>query len=502
MSITSISSALRNASAHSDGRDYSLGRMYIDGQWQEPRGETSQVINPTTEEVVGHMAEGTTADAEAAAAAARAAQPGWAALPGADRAVVLQRIARGIEARSDELIALTMTEGGFTRSMATGFARRATDWFALAAEVTGRDRTIPTPAQPTPQPDGSTELLNGEIQRRPIGVAACIIPFNGPLFGASMKSAQALAMGNAVVLKTAPQNPLAVVELFRIFDEAGMPPGVANLVAGTSPEVGSALTRSRNVDLVSFTGSTAIGRQVYEAGAGTMKRMVLELGGKGACLVLKDADLDRAVRGIATVWTVNSGQICSAPTRAIVHRSVYAEVVDRLTTAARAVRVGSPFDEGTVAGPVISHAQRERITGLVDSAREEGAVVLTGDGRPDLGRGYFVAPTLLAECHNGMRAAREEIFGPVVTVIPFDDEEEAVRIANDSDFGLSSYVFSRDTARAYTVAGRLQAGTIQINTNSMKLDLPRGGVKMSGIGREGGEAGMEAFTELHGLVWS
>lgn len=501
MSITSTSSVPALAAAASGGRD-SIGRMYIDGQWQDSRGETSVIINPSTEEVVGRMAEGTAADAEAAAAAARAAQPGWAALSGSDRATVLQRVSRGIEARSAGLIELTMTEGGFTRSMATGFARRAAEWFALAAEVTGRDRTICTRVQRTPLPDGSVELLNGEIQRRPVGVAACIIPFNGPLFGASMKSAQALAMGNAVVLKTAPQNPLAVIELFRIFDEAGLPPGVANLVAGTSPEVGSALTRSPDVDLVSFTGSTTIGRQVYEAGAGTMKRMVLELGGKGACLVLEDADLDRAVRGISTVWTVNSGQICSAPTRAIVHRSVYDEVVDRLTRAARGVRVGSPFEEGTVAGPVISHAQRERITGLVDSAREEGAVVLTGDGRPDLDRGYFVAPTLLAECHNDMRAAREEIFGPVVTVIPFDDEEEAVRIANDSDFGLSSYVFSRDTARAYAVAGELRAGTIQINTNSMKLDLPRGGVKMSGIGREGGDAGMEAFTELHGVVWS
>lgn len=489
------------ATAHGTTAD-GVARMFIDGHWQKPAGEASAVIDPATEEIVGWMAEGTAADAEAAAAAARAAQPGWAAWPAQDRAQVLRSVSRGIAARAEDLIHLTMTEGGFTRSMATGFARRAVDWFAFAADVTGRRHVIPTPVQPTPRADGGTELLNGEIQRRPVGVAACIIPFNGPLFGAAMKSAQALAMGNAVVLKTAPQNPLAVVELFRILDEAGMPPGVANLVTGTSPEVGAALTRSQNVDLVSFTGSTAIGRQVYEAGAATMKRMVLELGGKGACLVFEDADLDRAVRGISTVWTVNSGQICSAPTRAIVHRSVYGEVVERLMAAARAVRVGSPFEEGTVAGPVISAAQQQRIAGLVASARDEGATVLTGEGRHDLDRGYFVTPTLLAECHNGMRVAREEIFGPVVTVIPFDDEDEAVRIANDSDFGLSSYVFSRDTARAYAVAARLQAGTIQINTTSMKLDLPRGGVKMSGIGREGGDAGLEAFTELHGVVWS
>jgi acyl-CoA reductase-like NAD-dependent aldehyde dehydrogenase len=478
------------------------GELFIQGHWRPGGPDRVQVIDPTTEEVIGSMAEATPADAEEAAAAARQAQPGWSAMDPLRRAEIFSRVATLVSERAGALTELSMREGGFTRPMAAGFAVRANEWFTTAAAATVRSLDVATSPQVTPKPDGSVELLNGQIQRRPVGVVAALIPFNGPLVGAAMKSAQALAMGNTVVLKPAPQNPLAVVELFRIFQEAGMPPGVANLVTAADPKVGAALTNSRNVDLVSFTGSTAVGRAVYAAGAQGMKRMVLELGGKGACLVFEDADLEAAVRGISNTWTVNTGQICSAPTRAIVHRSVYDEVVQRLEAAALAVRTGSPFEVGTIAGPVISAAQRERIESLVHSARGEGAFIATGGSRPDTERGFFVAPTLIANCTNQMRVAREEIFGPVVSVIPFDTQEEAVRIANDSDFGLSSYIYSADTARAYAVAGKLQAGTIQINTTSMKLDLPRGGVKLSGIGREGGEAGLEAMTELHCVVWS
>lgn len=478
------------------------GELYINGQWRPGESGHVDVVDPTTEEVVGTVAEATARDAAEAAAVARAAQPGWAAMKPQRRAEIFTRVADLVTERADMLIELTMREGGFTRSMAGGFAARANEWFTTAAAATVRSLDVSTPPQLTPKPDGTVELLNGQIQRRPVGVVAALIPFNGPLFGASMKSAQALAMGNTVVLKPAPQNPLAVIELFKIFEEAGMPPGVANLVTASDPEVGATLTRSRDVDLVSFTGSTAVGRAVYAAGSQTMKRMVLELGGKGACIVFEDADLEDAVKGISNTWTVNSGQICSAPTRAIVHRSVYDEVLQRLEAVARAVPVGSPFDPDTVAGPVISGAQRQRIETLVDSARGEGASIAAGGTRPDIDRGFFVAPTLIAHCTNQMRVAREEIFGPVVSVIPFSTQEEAIAIANDSDFGLSSYIYSRDTARAYQVAGQLQAGTIQINTTSMKLDLPRGGVKMSGIGREGGQAGLEEMTELHCVVWS
>ncbi|UOD81781.1 aldehyde dehydrogenase family protein [Paenarthrobacter ureafaciens] len=476
--------------------------LYINGQWRPGENGHVEVMDPTTEEIVGTVAEATAQDAAEAAAAARAAQPGWAAMKPERRAEIFTRVAHLVTERADMLIELTMREGGFTRAMAGGFGARANEWFTTAAEATVRNLDVSTPPQLTPKPDGTVELLNGQIQRRPAGVVAALIPFNGPLFGASMKSAQALAMGNTVVLKPAPQNPLAVIELFKIFEEAGMPPGVANLVTASDPEVGATLTRSRDVDLVSFTGSTAVGRAVYAAGSQTMKRMVLELGGKGACIVFEDADLEAAVKGISNTWTVNTGQICSAPTRAIVHRSVYEEVLERLEAVARAVPVGSPFDPDTVAGPVISGAQRQRIETLVDSARGEGASIAAGGTRPDIDRGFFVAPTLIANCTNQMRVAREEIFGPVVSVIPFSTQDEAVAIANDSDFGLSSYIYSRDTARAYQVAGQLQAGTIQINTTSMKLDLPRGGVKMSGIGREGGQAGLEEMTELHCVVWS
>jgi len=478
------------------------GRLYIDGHWSDGAAGWLDVIDPSTERVVGRAAQASAKDAAAAAAAARAAQPGWENTAPHERAAVLDQISRLIVARSRELVALTMTEGGFTRPMAGHFAEQAAAYFAAAAKATVADHSVPTSPALAIRPDGTQELVNGVIQRRPVGVVACIVPFNGPLFGVSMKAAQALAMGNAVIVKPAPQNPLTVSRLFEIFAEAGLPPGVANLVTSSDPEAGAELTRSRDVDMISFTGSTAVGQQVYAAGARMMKRLVLELGGKGACLVFDDADLDAAARGLANVWRVASGQICSAPTRALVHRAVHDQLMDKLVAISATVKVGSPFAPGTVAGPVISAAQRERIEGFVTSARDEGAEVLAGGARPDFDRGFFVAPTLLAGCHNQMRAVRNEIFGPVISVVPFDTDEEGVAIANDSDYGLAGYVYSRDRARAYAVGSRLRTGIVQLNTVTMKPDMPRGGMKMSGLGREGGSTGLHYFTEMSSVVWS
>jgi acyl-CoA reductase-like NAD-dependent aldehyde dehydrogenase len=314
--------------------------------------------------------------------------------------------------------------------------------------------------------------------------------------------APALAMGNTVVVKPAPQDPLAIVELVRILDEVGFPPGVVNLVVSSQAGPAAALVESAEVDMVSFTGSTQVGVRIAEAGGRTMKRLLLELGGKGACVVFEDADLKAAVGCIASTWSFHSGQICTAPTRAVVHRSVFDDVVERLAAYAGALTVGDPTDPKTVVGPLISALQRERVEGHIATGRAEGAVVVAGGGRPaGLERGFYVEPTLLTGT-NDMAVAREEIFGPVVVVVPFEDEPEGVDIANDSDFGLYDYVFSGDTARAMRVARLLRAGHVGINTAQRNHEAPFGGFKMSGVGRDGGDYGLEAYSELQSIIWS
>ena len=310
-------------------------------------------------------------------------------------------------------------------------------------------------------------------------------------------------MGNTVVVKPAPQDPLAVVELVRILDEVGFPPGVVNLVVSQGADAAAArLIESPDVDMVSFTGSTQIGVRIAETGARTMKRMLLELGGKGACLVLDDADVKGAIGCIGSTWSFHSGQICTAPTRAIVHRSLFDQVVAGLAKYAGALKVGDPTERDTVVGPLISAVQRDRVEAHIAGGREEGAELIAGGGRPaHLERGFYVEPTLLAG-NNDMKVAREEIFGPVVVAIPFDDEEEGVAIANDSDFGLYDYVFSSDTSRAYRIARQLRAGHVGINTAQRNHEAPFGGFKLSGVGRDGGDFGLEAYSEMQSIVWS
>jgi acyl-CoA reductase-like NAD-dependent aldehyde dehydrogenase len=488
--------------AESDSRPMLEGRMYVDGEWLDGGKGSIDVDDPSTESIIGQVAEASVEDAADAAAAARAGQPRWAATKPSERGLALAAIAQKIRDRRDPIAELSMRESGFTRPVASFHIDSAAAWFEYAAAVSTQDHSIAMPHALVAQPDGRTELLNGSIQRRPVGVVACLVPFNAPFLSASLKASQALAMGNAVVVKPAPQNPLAVCELFKIIDEVGLPQGAANLITSLDPNVGAELTRSPDVDMVSFTGSSQVGKLVYAAGAQSMKRLILELGGKGACLVFEDADLDAAARGLANVWRVNTGQVCSSPTRAIVHRGVYDRLLEKLQVIAGTVQVGSPFDAKTVAGPVISNVQRERIEAFVGSARSEGAEVVVGGTRPDFDAGYYVAPTLLAGCNNTMGAVRNEIFGPVITVLPFDTDDEAIAIANDSEYGLASYVYSQDRAHAFAVGSRIQSGTVQLNTVSMKPDMPRGGMKMSGYGRECGEIGLHAYTEMASIVWS
>lgn len=292
-----------------------------------------------------------------------------------------------------------------------------------------------------------------------------------------------------------------MIRMIEIMHEAGFPPGVINLIGGTDIAASETLVSSPHVDMISFTGSTNVGQRIGEVGGGRMKRLLLELGGKGACIVLDDADVKTAVAGISSVWGFHSGQICTAPTRVIAQRGIYDELVAALAKAAGYLTVGDPLERTTVVGPVITSVHRERIAGYINSAIDEGAHVVTGGPDNPMDQGFYVAPTLIAEATNLMRAVREEIFGPVVVVVPVDDADEAVAVANDSDFGLYSYVFSADTARAFDMARRMRSGNVGINTLQRNHELPFGGFKQSGVGRDGGSYGLWAYSELQSIVW-
>jgi len=362
---------------------------------------------------------------------------------------------------------------------------------------------IPLPPQAMPAtPLAPGGLIGAYVNRQPAGAVACISPYNFPLTNVAGKIAPALAVGCTVVMKPAPQDPLAICALAEVLYEVGFPPGVVNLVTSVDPAPAAALSASRDIDMVSFTGSTAVGQRIYEAGASTMKRVLLELGGKGACVVLDDADVDAAVTALVSVWAFHSGQICTAPTRAIVHRSLYDQVVERLAAAAGALKVGDPTSLDTVVGPVISGAQRDRIEHYVGLGESEGAELVVDGRRPaHLERGFYVGPTLLAGCKPGMTPVQEEIFGPVISVLAFDDDDEAVAIANGTDFGLYDYVMTSDTERGFRVAGRLRSGSVGVNTAQRNHETPFGGFKMSGIGRDGGDFGLHAYTEMQTVVW-
>ena len=464
-------------------------QLLVGGKWVDASGGTYEILNPATEQIVGRAPDATAADADAAAAAAREALPGWAATPPRERLALMAKASEAIRERAADLVPLVIAETGATLAVgssmqvtvaATRFARYAQDQRHIA------ERTLPPQvAQATPLAPGG--LVNALAVRQPAGVVACITSYNFPLVNMAGKVAPALAMGNTVVVKPAPQDPLAVVELVRILDEVGFPPGVVNLVVSKGADAAARLIESPDVDMISFTGSTQIGVRIAEAGARTMKRMLLELGGKGACLVLDDADVKGAIGCIGSTWSFHSGQICTAPTRAIVHRSLFDQVLEGLTKYAGALKVGDPTERDTVVGPLISavaarsgrgshrrRALRRRRAGC--RWRQAGAS----------GRGFFVEPTLLVG-NNDMKVAREEIFGPVVVAIPFDDEEEGVALSNDSDFGLYDYVFSSDTSRAYRVARQLRAGHVGINTAQRNHEAPFGGFKLSGVGRDGGD---------------
>ena len=474
-------------------------RLLIGGDWVEGGSGSYDVVNPATEDVVDEAPEASATDAREAAAAARAALPAWSRTSPQERAALLQAVADRVRQRADELLPLIIAETGATLSVGSALqVPMCANRFERYAKGALQDLTIAIPPmemQSTPLAPGG--LMGAVGLRPPVGVVACITPYNFPITSMAGKVAPALATGNTVVIKPAPHGPLAVIELVRIIEEVGFPPGVVNLVTGSQPDPGAALVDSPDVDMISFTGSTAVGVKIYESGARTMKRLLLELGGKGACIVCDDADLTAAVTALGSVWGFHSGQICTAPTRAVVQRSVYDEVVERLAKLAPQMKVGDPLEVDTVVGPVISAAQRDRIEGHIRGGTDAGAELIAGGVRPaHLEKGFYVEPALLAACTNDMRVARDEIFGPVLVVIPYDDDDEAVAIANDSEYGLSAGVWSRDRERALRVARQLESGTVWINDwHMVNAMYPFGGFKQSGIGRELGPEALGEYVE-------
>ncbi|MFY1594461.1 aldehyde dehydrogenase family protein [Micromonospora sp. WMMD737] len=463
--------------------------FYLDGEWVAAgAGETVAVRNPATEEVVAAVPAGTPADVDRAVAAAWAAFPGWADAAPAERAAHLDRLHAALSARADEIARTVALELGTPLKVAT----RVQTGLPLTVLHSYVELAARPPADET--------IGNSLVVREPVGVVGAITPWNYPLHQVVAKLAPALAAGCTVVLKPSELTPLTAYLLFDAIHEAGLPPGVVNLVTGTGPVVGEAIAAHPDVDMVSFTGSTATGRRISHLAADRIARVALELGGKSANVVLDDADLATAVKvGVGNAF-LNSGQTCAAWTRLLVHRDRYDEALDLAAKAAAGYRLGDPFDPATRLGPLVSAAQRERVRehvarGLADGGR----LVAGGPDAPLPERGYFVAPTVIADVDPDSALAQEEVFGPVLAVMPFDDEDEAVRIANNSRYGLAGAVWSGDEERALRVARRLRTGAVDVNGAPFNPLAPFGGYKQSGLGRELGRLGLEEFLQVKAI---
>ncbi len=464
---------------------------------------TYDIVNPATEEVVGRAPEASVEQAEAAIEAAGDAFETWSRTKPEERAELLNKAADLLDAATDELVPLVQAETGatlrVTKTIQVPQAAARIRRYAKGAMEPTIDPIEPVVMPATALAPGG--LISAVANRAPVGVVTCITSYNFPMVNMSGKIGPALAMGNPVVVKPAPQDPLGVIRMVEIMNEAGFPPGVINVVTGSEVAPSEAVVAHPRTDMVSFTGSTGVGQRIGAVAGAQNKRLLLELGGKGACIVREDADLKAAIGGISSVWGFHSGQICTAPTRVIVHRSIMDHLIGGLTKAAGHMAVGDPKEKTTVVGPLISALQRERVEGLVATGLTEGAEVVVGGQRGDMERGFFYEPTLITGTPE-MTPVREEFFGPVVVVVPFEDDDEAVAIANDSDYGLYSYVFSADTAKAWSMAKRLRSGNVGINTLQRNHEAPFGGFKQSGVGRDGGSYGLHAYSELQSIVWT
>ena len=468
--------------------------FYIGGAWVAPQdGRDLPVIDPATEEACAVISLGGQADTDAAVAAAKAAFDSFAYSDPAERLELVKRIQKVYEARAEEMAQAISLEMGAPIDLARASQVGAGSWhienFIRAFDHIAFDGPL--------APDAPED----RILREAVGVAALITPWNWPMNQITLKTIPALLAGCPMVLKPSEIAPLSALLFAEILDEAGVPAGVFNLVNGDGPGVGTQLSVHPDVDMVSFTGSSRAGILISRNAADTLKRVHLELGGKGANLIFADAD-EKAVKRGAIHCFQNSGQSCNAPTRMLVERSVYDAAVETAREVAEATRVAMPSESGRHIGPVVSEAQFEKVQALIQKGMDEGArLVAGGVGRPEgLNRGYFVRPTVFADVHNDMTIAREEIFGPVLSIIPFESEEEAVKIANDTVYGLTNYVQSQDGARRNRMARRLRSGMVEMNGKSRGRGAPFGGMKQSGNGREGGVWGIEDFLEVKAVA--
>ncbi len=470
-------------------------KMLIGGQWVESAsGKTFETYNPATGKVLTHVAEGDAEDINRAVAAARAAfESGpWPKMTPSQRGRLLWRMAELIEEHADELAMLETLDNGkpikYSKASDVPLTADHFRYFAgWATKIEGE--TIPVSI-----PNMFTYTL-----REPLGVVGQIIPWNFPMQMAAWKLAPALACGNTVVLKPAEQTPLTALRLGELLCEAGFPDGVVNIVPGFGQTAGAALAAHPDVDKIAFTGSTEVGKKILQASAGNLKKVTLELGGKSPNIIFPDADLKYAVRGAITAIYFNTGQICTAGSRLFVHRSIYDETMNQLSAAAEAMRVGAGADPTTEVGPVISQEQLERVSGYIESGKREGAVARAGGERVggDLADGYFLKPTIFDQAHDEMTIAREEIFGPVVVALPFDDVEEVAKRANQSIYGLAAGVWTSDIKKAHKMVSMLKSGVVWVNTyNQFDAAAPFGGYRQSGYGREMGHAVLDAYSQI------
>jgi len=466
-------------------------KFYINGEWVDPIEPSDlDVIDPATEKAVGTISLGTGADVDKAVAAARTAFETFSQTSRDDRVAMLEKVAEVYQSHYDEVAETITLEMG------------APSWLAkIAQAATGLGhlhQVIAVLKEYSFEEQKGTTLMRKE----PVGVCGMITPWNWPINQIATKVVPALAAGCTMVLKPSEVAPLSAYLWTQILDEAGVPAGVFNMVNGDGPTVGAAISTHPDVDMVSFTGSTRAGVAVATNAAPTVKRVTQELGGKSANIVLDDADLEKAVSGGVQSCFMNSGQSCNAPTRMLVPRAKHAQAVAIAKAAAEATKAGDPNAEDTNIGPVVSEVQFDKIQGLIEKGIGEGAeLVAGGPGRPDgIERGYFVRPTVFANVNNDMTIAREEIFGPVLAILPYDSEEEAVRVANDTSYGLSGYVQSGDIEHARKVARQIRSGNIHINGAQADFSAPFGGYKQSGNGREWGEYGFEEFLEIKAVM--
>jgi len=469
------------------------GKLLIGGDWLPAKsGKTFAAINPATEEIIGYAAEGAREDVDAAVVAARQAfeNPNWSGIDPHQRGLYLLKIADLVERHSEELAYIETLNNGtpisFTRGAVADVARVFRYYAGWPTKLYGETN----PSSPS--------VFNFTL-REPLGVCGQIIPWNGPLSMAAWKIAPALACGNTTILKPAEQTPLSAIRLGELILEAGLPPGVVNIVTGFGETAGAAIAAHPGIDKVAFTGSTDVGKMILRASTGNLKRVTLELGGKSPNVIFADADIEKALNASVGAFCFLSGQVCVAGTRVFVQHAIYEKFAEELTKRAAQFPVGDPFEAQTMMGPLVSREQFDRVRGYFDVGLKDGAQLKTG-GKRKGDKGFFVEPTVFGAVNNTMRIAREEIFGPVAAVIPFKDEDDAVLQANDTQYGLAAAVWTRDVSRAHRVGRALKAGTVWVNTY-MQVDpiSPFGGYKQSGIGRELGVHSIDAYTQIKSI---